>query len=56
MFYKAKKAEYGKNIIGDLSERLTAEYGKGFEKSSVFKMIKFCKDFPECEKVATLSQ
>lgn len=38
---QGKKPEYGKNIIGDLSKRLTAEYGKGFEKSSVFKMVKF---------------
>lgn len=53
---QGKKAEYGKNIIGDLSERLTAEYGKGFEKSSVFKMVKFYQEFSEYEKVATLSQ
>ena len=53
---QGKKAEYGKNIIGDLSERLTAEYGKGFEKSSVFKMVKFYQEFPKYEKVATLSQ
>lgn len=39
-----------------MSERLTAEYGKGFEKSSVFKMVKFYQEFPEYEKVATLSQ
>lgn len=48
---QGKKAEYGKNIIGDLSERLTAEYGKGFEKSSVFKMVKFYQEFPKYEKV-----
>ena len=53
---QGKKADYGKNIIGDLSERLTAEYGKGFEKSSVFKMVKFYQEFQEFEKVATLSQ
>ncbi len=53
---EGKKASYGKNIIGDLSDRLTAEYGKGFEKSAVFKMIKFYQEFPEFEKVATLSQ
>lgn len=52
---QGEKADYGKNIIGDLSERLTAEYGKGFEKSSVFKMVKFYQKFPEYEKVATLS-
>ena len=53
---QGKKPDYGKNIIGDLSERLTAEYGKGFEKSSVFKMVKFYQEFPEYEKVSTLSQ
>ena len=53
---QGKKPEYGKNIIGDLSKRLTAEYGKGFEKSSVFKMVKFYQEFPEYEKVSTLSQ
>lgn len=34
---QGKKAEYGKNIIGDLSERLTAEYGKGFENHQSLK-------------------
>ena len=53
---QGKKPEYGKNIIGDLSERLTAGYGKGFEKSSVFKMVKFYQEFREYEKVSTLSQ
>lgn len=47
---QGKKAEYGKNIIGDLSERLTAEYGKGFEKSSVFKMVKFTRNFRNMKK------
>lgn len=50
------KATYGKNIIGDLSKRLTNEYGRGFEKSAVFKMIKFYQEFSSYEKVATLSQ
>lgn len=47
---QGKKAEYGKNIIGDLSERLTAEYGKGFEKSSVFKMENFIRNFRNLKK------
>ena len=53
---EGKKASYGKHIIGDLSDRLTAEYGKGFERSAVFKMVKFYQEFSEYEKVATLSQ
>ena len=54
--FARKKGWIWENIIGDLSNRLTAEYGKGFEKSSVFKMVKFYQEFPEYEKVATLSQ
>lgn len=53
---QGQKAQYGKNIIGELSDRLTVEYGKGFEKSSVFKMVKFYQEFSDYEKVATLSQ
>lgn len=53
---QGQKAEYGKNLIGELSLRLTAEYGKGFEKSAVFKMVKFYEEFSDFEKVITLSQ
>jgi len=30
-----KKAEYGKNIIQNLSKNLTLKYGKGFSKSTL---------------------
>ena len=53
---QGQKAEYGKNLIGELSSRLTTEYGKGFEKSSVFKMVKFYEEFSDFEKVMILSQ
>ncbi len=45
----------GNLYLQKTSNRLTAEYGKGFEKSSVFKIVKFYQEFPEYEKVATLS-
>ncbi len=50
------KADYGKGIINDVSQKLTQEYGKGFNRTSIFRMIKFYQEFPEREKVATLSQ
>ena len=50
------KPEYGKNVIGEISKRLTQEYGKGFERASVFRMIQFYESFQLYEKVATLSQ
>jgi len=50
------KAEYGKSIIEEISIRLTQEYGSGYNKSSLFRMIQFYQEFPDIEKVATLSQ
>ena len=50
------KAEYGKKIVEEVSDRLAIDYGKGFNRTSVFRMIKFYREFPEKEKVATLSQ
>lgn len=50
------KAEYGQKIVEELSVKLSLNYGKGFEKTSLFRMIKFYREFPDIEKVATLSQ
>ena len=30
------KAEYGKKVVAELSEKLTFNYGKGFEKTALF--------------------
>jgi len=38
-----KKAEYGKNIIQNLSKNLTLKYGKGFSKSTLWDCQKFYK-------------
>ena len=50
------KPDYGKGIIDEVSRKLTLEYGRGFNRTSVFRMIKFFQEFPDPEKVATLSQ
>ena len=50
------KADYGKGVIDEVSDKLTQEYGKGFNRTSVFRMVKFYQEFPDREKVATLSQ
>ena len=39
-------AEYGKQIIQTLSDRLTNEYGKGFDFSSIYKYLRFYHAFP----------
>ena len=50
------KAEYGKKVVEELAQKLTLNYGKGFEKTSLFRMIKFYREFPDNQIVATLSQ
>ena len=40
------RAEYGKQLVTDLSKRLTKEYGKGFSKSNLFNMRNFYLSFP----------
>jgi predicted nuclease of restriction endonuclease-like (RecB) superfamily len=42
----AERAEYGKEVIFTLSERLTKRYGGGFDFGSIYKYIKFYRLFP----------
>ncbi|WP_171011290.1 DUF1016 N-terminal domain-containing protein [Haloimpatiens lingqiaonensis] len=37
----SERAEYGKELINELSKKLTGEYGKGFDKSNLSRMRKF---------------
>ena len=40
------RAEYGKNLIKFLSDKLMSEFGKGFDESSLRKMRKFYLTYP----------
>lgn len=51
-----EKGTYGESIVKNLSEQLTISYGYGFEKSNIFRMIKFFNVFSDLQKVVTLSQ
>lgn len=45
------KAAYGDNLLNDLSARLTAELGKGFDASNLRRMRQFYISFPICDTV-----
>ena len=45
---------YGAEIIVNLSKELTNKYGKGFDRTSLYRYVKFYQTFPEI--VATVSQ
>lgn len=51
-----KKAEYGKAVIKKLSQRLTIEYGKGYGRANLFRMLKLYEYFTDFEKFSTLSR
>jgi predicted nuclease of restriction endonuclease-like (RecB) superfamily len=46
------RAEYGKGVLDDLSERLTAEFGKGFDVTNIRKMRQFYTLFPIRDSVS----
>ena len=50
------KPEYGKRVVIEISNRLSVNYGSGFSRSAISRMINFYQEFPDYEKVATLSQ
>lgn len=51
-----ERAEYGEQIVVTVSRQLTEEYGKGFNKSTITRMMQFAEYFPDKQIVATLSQ
>jgi len=51
-----EKAEYGKSIINRLSQKLTIEYGRGYSRANIFKMIKLYEYFSDSEIFSTLSR
>lgn len=50
------RAEYGKQTIKKLAEKLTIKYGTGFSNSNLTRMVKFYDYFREEKIVVTLSQ
>lgn len=46
------RAEYGKQLVTDLSKRLTKEYGKGFSRSNLQNMRNFYLSYPICQTLS----
>ncbi len=53
---KEKRAGYGEQIVATLSTQLTEEFGEGWSRYNLSRMIRFAETFPNEEIVATLSQ
>ncbi|MCR5822149.1 MAG: DUF1016 N-terminal domain-containing protein [Bacteroidales bacterium] len=46
---RGRRADYGKEVMKNLSLRLTQEFGKGFDESNLRYMRLFYKTFPICD-------
>lgn len=51
-----EKAEYGKAVIKNLSDKLTGEYGQGYSRANIFRMMKLYEYFSDFDIFSTLSR
>jgi len=51
---KEKRAEYGEQIVSALSAQLEQDFGRGFGKRNLFRMIRFTEAFPDLKIVSAL--
>lgn len=46
------RAAYGVGLLAQLATQLTAEFGKGFDASNLYKMTRFYRQFPKLDAVS----
>ncbi len=51
---KAKRAEYGAEVVGELSRKLAPDFGRGFGQRNLFRMVRFAEVFPDSRIVSSL--
>jgi len=50
------RAQYGDEIVSTLSRQLSTDYGAGFSRQNLFRMIRFVEAWPDQAQVTTLGQ
>ena len=48
------RANYGDQIISQISKELTEKFGRGYNRASLFRMVRFAKIYPNQKIVATV--
>ncbi len=51
---KEKRAAYGEEIVSALATQLTTEFGEGYGRRNLFRMIRFAEVFPDAKIVSAL--
>ncbi len=49
-----ERADYGRRVVIELAKTLTSEFGQGFDRSNLFRMVQFAEICPDPQIVATL--
>ena len=55
-FLNSQRATYGDKVLENISSQLSLEYGRGYGKVNLSRMLKFTRQFPNREIVSTLSK
>jgi predicted nuclease of restriction endonuclease-like (RecB) superfamily len=55
-FFDSQRARYGDKVLENIANQLSLEYGRGYGKINLSRMLKFSRIFPNREIVSTLSK
>ena len=50
-----ERAAYGQEVVARLADRLTTQYGRGWSRQNIERMIRLVVWLPDCEKCSTVS-
>jgi predicted nuclease of restriction endonuclease-like (RecB) superfamily len=53
---KEERAGYDREIVASLEPQLTGRFGSGFDRSNLYRMIRFSRQLPDLDSVVTLSR
>ena len=53
---KGERADYGKQVVANLSKQLTGVFGKGWSEKQLFHCCRFAEAYPDQQIVSTLSR
>lgn len=51
-----ERAEYGKKVIANLSQKLTREFGRGYSRQTLFHCLRVAETFPDFEIVSAMGR
>ena len=51
-----ERAEYGKQVVASVARELNAEYGRGFNRPNIYKMLRFAEVFSDEQIVSALGR